>query len=168
MEKVLRKSFVVYKSTAQLSLGFGVFIILALLLIPLISRYVDVGGGFIRFSSLYTSDITLFQAAILVAVGLASIALLSLFLAAQISIVKLRETLDHVGFAKVSAVFPRYVLRIFLFLLMLSVISITVGTGLDYAGVHRAVIQLIIFGVWLPFVFTPQVLILDACSGTVV
>lgn len=161
MRKVLNKSLDIYRNTAKLSLGFGTLVILALLLMPLLSSYVDVGGGFIRFSSLYNSDISYYQLAIVGIVGFVSIALISLFLAAQISIVKLTETLDQIGFTKVMAVFPRYVLKIFLFLLMLSMISVGVGTGLDYLGVHHAFVQLILFALWLPFVFAPQILVLE-------
>lgn len=160
MEGAFSRASKIYLTSLNLVIGFGIFIVLSLALMPLISSYINVGGGFIRFSSLYL-DLTPAQALIFVGISILSLLLLSIFLSAIISIVKLRETLDHVGFAKVAALFKKYVLRVFMFLLFLSILSIAVGTILDFAGVHRLLTHVIIFVLWLPFIFTPQILVLE-------
>lgn len=160
MHDVFSKTNKVYLSTLSLIVGFSVFILFSLALMPLLSSYVNVGGGFVRFSSFYL-DITPVQAVVFLLIGLVSLLSLAIFLSALISIVKLRETLDHFGYSKVAGVFKKYVIRVFVFLLFLSILSIASGTILDYFGVTKLLIQLIIFALWLPLLFTPQILILE-------
>jgi hypothetical protein len=40
-------------------------------------------------------------------------------------------------------------------------ISMLLGTFLDFLAVPRIIIHLILFCIWLPFIFTPQVLIIE-------
>ena len=116
MQNVFSKSIAIYLSTLWLNAGFAIFIILSLLFLPMIAGYVNVGGNFIRFSSLYTPDMTALQAVALFGIAVVGLLCTAFFLSAIISIVKLRETLDHFGFSKVIATFPKYIGRIFAWL----------------------------------------------------
>lgn len=160
LAEVFFKTNRVYFSTLNLVLGFSVFIFLSLALLPFLSSYVSVGGGFIRFSSLYL-DLTIPQAILIVGVALLSLLFLSFFVSALINIVKVRETLDHVRFTKVTAIFKKYVLRVFFFLLFLSIASILIGTIFEFMSMPRLITQLVIFAIWLPLIFAPQVIILE-------
>ena len=160
LAEVFFKTNRVYLTTLNLVLSFSVFIFLSLALLPFLSSYVSVGGGFIRFSSLYL-DLTIPQAVLIVVVALFSLLFLSLFVSALISIVKVRETLDHVRFSKVVDMFKKYVLRVFFFLLFLSVASILIGTIFEFILMPRLITQLVLFGIWLPLIFAPQVIILE-------
>lgn len=160
LAEVFFKTNKVYLTTLNLVLGFSVFIFLSLALLPFLSSYVSVGGGFIRFSSLYL-DLTIPQAMLIIVVALLSLLFLSLFISALISIVKVRETLDHVRFSKVVSIFKKYVLRVFFFLLFLSVISILIGTIFEFISMPKLLTQLVLFAIWLPLIFAPQVIILE-------
>lgn len=160
LAEVFFKTNRVYLTTLNLVLSFSVFIFLSLALLPFLSSYVSVGGGFIRFSSLYL-DLTIPQAVLIVVVALFSLLFLSLFVSALISIVKVKETLDHVRFSKIVDMFKKYVLRVFFFLLFLSVTSILIGTIFEFILMPRLITQLVLFGIWLPLIFAPQVIILE-------
>jgi len=160
VRKAFDRSIKVYSSIFPLTLGFSIFIFCALVLLPLVSAYVNLGSAFIRFSSILY-DMTLVQAVLFTLVGLVSLAFLSLFLSSIITTIKLKETMDHFRFKKVWDAFPEYVARMFFLLLFLSVISLLVGTFLESASVSRVIIQLIIAVVWIPFIFSPQILILE-------
>ena len=160
VRNVFLKTLSIYFNTFYLMMGFGIFIILSLILLPLLSSYVSVGGGFIRFSSIIF-DMTLLQAVVLIVVTLVSLLLLSFFVSAVISVVKVKETLDEVTFERVKALFPKYVWRIFFFFLLIGVVSILIGTFLDFIYAPRFLTHLILAAVWLAVVFTPQILILE-------
>jgi hypothetical protein len=160
VRKAFGRSINIYSSIFPLTLGFSIFIFCALVLLPLVSSYVDLGSAFIRFSSILY-DMTYQQAVLFVLVGLVSLAFLSLFLSSIITTIKLKETMDHIRFKKVWDAFPDYVARMFFLLLFLAVVSILVGTFLESASVPREIIQLIIAFVWIPFIFAPQILILE-------
>ncbi|GEM_PF-2538075 len=157
---VFAKTNSIYLSTLNLVVGFSVFILFALLLLPIVSSYINVGGGFIRFSSLYL-DITPIEAIAFAIVGLLSIISLSIFITALISIVKLKETMDHFGYKKVIATFKKHAKDVFYFMFIWTVISALVGTILSAAGTPLWVSQLLIFLIWLPALFTPQIMVLE-------
>jgi hypothetical protein len=158
--KAFGRSLKVYSSIFNLTLGFSVFIFCALVLLPLVSSYLDVGSAFLRFSSILY-DMTIFQAIVFALVSLISLAFLSLFLSAIITTIKLKETLDRFRFEKVWNAFPNYVSSVFLVLLLLSVVSVMIGVSLESMMIPRPIIQLVLACVWLPFVFAPQILILE-------
>jgi hypothetical protein len=160
IRRALDKSVKVYSSIFALTLGFSIFIFCALVLLPLVSSYLDVGSAFLRFSSILY-DMTIMQAVLFVLVSILSLIFLSLFLSAIITSIKLRETMDHFRFKKVWNSFPDYVTRMFVLLLLLSVLSIVFGTVLEAASVPREVLQILLACVWLPFMFAPQILILE-------
>lgn len=160
MLKTISKTNRIYLSTLNLTVYFSVFILFSLVLLPLFSSYVNVGGAFIRFASVYR-DITPLTGLILLFVGLISILSLSFFISAIISVVKLRETLDHVKFTKAVSTFSRYVLKVFLFFVMMSALSISVGVLFSLLGAPAFLTQMALFIVWVPFVFAPQVIIIE-------
>ncbi len=139
---------------------FSIFIVLTLLLSFILSSFISVGSGFIRFTSIY-ADLTPLQIIVMVGIGLTSIVLISIFLSALISTIKLQETLDHVTYRKVSSVFKKYVLQMTGFLVILTVITITLGTLLMYAGIPEIIIQAVILVIWAMFIFTPQIIVLE-------
>jgi hypothetical protein len=104
---------------------------------------------------------TALQALIFALVGLVSVLFLSLFLSSIITTIKMKETLDHFRFNKVWNAFPEYVVRMFVLLTLLSVLSLLIGVGLEAISMPREIIQLLIAVVWIPFVFAPQILILE-------
>jgi len=160
ISKAFDRSINIYSSIFPLTLGFSIFIFCSIVLLPLVSSYLNVGSAFLRFSSILY-DMTIFQATLFILVGILSLMFLSLFLAAIITTIKMKETMDHFRFVKVWSAFPDYVLRMFFMLLLLSVVSIGIGVLLEAATVPRALIQLVLACVWLPFVFAPQILILE-------
>lgn len=160
MANPIKRSFEVYLETFRLVAASSVFVLLSLLLLPLISAFVAGGSGFIRFSSVYL-DLNATQAVLIIGITLVSLFLLALFMAALVTIVKLKETLDNNSFRKVAAVFPRYVRRVFTFLLIVGFLSILLGVLLDAAGVPRAITHLALLALWLLFTFTPQTLVLE-------
>ncbi|MEM0372529.1 MAG: hypothetical protein QXO69_01670 [archaeon] len=160
MFKAISKTNRIYLSTLNLIVYFSVFIFFSLVLLPLFSSYVNVGGALVRFSSIY-KDINPVTALILLLVGLISVLSLSFFISAIVSVVKLRETLDHVKFNKAVSTFTRYVAKVFMFFILLSAASITAGVLLTLLGAPAFLTQLILFIVWIPFMFTPQVLIIE-------
>jgi hypothetical protein len=161
IDKVFRKSFAIYGETFELTIFFSIFVFLSLILLPLLSSYVASGAGFVRFSSLYTSDISIIQLIIFCLVGFVSLLCLSIFLSAQICVTKLKETLDHARFNRVVNTFPKYVLKILTFLLLMTVLSLVIGTTLSLVSVPNPIIQLVILCMWLPLIFAPQILVLE-------
>lgn len=160
ISKAFNRSLKVYSSIFKLTMGFSILILASMTLLPLVSSYLNVGSAFLRFSSILY-DMTMFQAAVFVVVGFISVLFLSIFLSAIITTIKLKETLDHFRFEKVWRAFPDYVSRMFLMLLFLCIVSVALGVFLEAFGTPRVAIQLILAGVWLPFVFAPQILILE-------
>jgi uncharacterized membrane protein YhdT len=157
---VFAKTNSIYFSTLNLVVGFSIFILFALLLLPIVSSYVNVGGGFIRFSSLYL-DLTAIEALLFFLVGVISILSLSAFITALVSIVKLKETMDHFGYKKVVITFRRHVKGVFLFMIGWTVASIIIGVILGVSQVPFWISQAFIFLIWLPVIFVPQIMVLE-------
>ncbi len=160
MEIALRKAKKIYLNSFEIIIGFSVFVLLSLILIPLVASYVNIGSGFIRFSSLYL-DLNTIQLAIFIFVGLVSLLFMSFFVSSMITLVKLQETLDHIGFTKVAHAFYKYVIRVFTLFIFMALLTILVGTGLNYLNVSNFIIQLVLILIWIPFVFAPQVVVLE-------
>jgi hypothetical protein len=95
------------------------------------------------------------------AISLISLLCMAFFISALVSVVKLKETLDNVKFSKAVATFPKYVIKVFSWLLIFSAVSIAIGVLLDFAGAPSMLTHFILFLIWLPFIFTPQVLIIE-------
>ena len=159
MFESMSKAFKIYFSTLNLVVYFSIFAVFSLLLLPLVSSYVNVGSAFIRFSSLYL-DINFVNGLILLLVGLVSLISMAFFVSAIINIVKFKETLDVVHFSRVFKSFPRYVTRVFLFFLLMSIISVITGVVFSFFSLPFLA-QLIIFVLWVLFLFTPQVIVLE-------
>jgi len=160
MFSILKRTMKVYLSTLNLVTLFSLFILLSLFLMPLVSTYVNAGAGFIRFSSLM-HDMNAFQAVIFLLVSIASTLLLSFFIAALVSVVKLKETLDHVAFTRVINTFGKYIFKVFVFLIIMGFVSIAIGLISSLIGLPNFVIQLILLVFWGLFLFTPPILIIE-------
>ncbi|MBI1974234.1 hypothetical protein HYS54_05460 [Candidatus Micrarchaeota archaeon] len=160
MASALEKTFQIYAQSFRLIAASSALVLFSLVLLYFIASYVAGGASFLRFSSVYL-DFSPLQAIVIAAVALISLFLLSMFLAALVTIVKLKETLDNNSFSKVAAVFPRYVRRVFTFLLIVGFLSILLGVVLDALNVPRAITHLILLVFWLVFTFTPQILVLE-------
>ncbi|RLG21608.1 hypothetical protein DRN74_01760 [Candidatus Micrarchaeota archaeon] len=165
MQLALKKSIKMYLDSFGIIAGFSIFALCSLILIPLIASYIDLGSGFIRYSSLYL-DINTVQATVFLFVGIISLLFMAFFMSSIITTVKLKETLDHVGFTKVLHSFYSYVLRIFSLLVFLGIATAGIGVLFTYLQLPNAALQLIIFAIWLPFIFVPQIVILDDFSIT--
>ena len=160
MLSVFDRTTRVYLNSLNLVVYFSVFILLSLILLPLVSSFVNVGAGFLRFSSLFY-DLTALQGIIFILVSFASLLLLSFFIAALVSIVKLKETLDHVAFSRILNTFPKYVIKVFIFFLIMGLLSIAFGAIFNLIGAPAFAIQLVLLIFWALFIFTPQVLIVE-------
>ena len=160
MFSVFKRTIKVYVGTLNLVALFSLFILFSLLLMPLLSTYVDVGAGFIRFSSILY-DMNALQALVFLLVSLASILLLSFFIASLVSVVKLKETLDSVAFSRVISTFGKYVLRVFYFLIIMGVISVLIGLIFNLLNIPDFVTQLALLVFWASFIFTPQILVIE-------
>lgn len=150
----------IYLSTLKLVVGFSVFIFVSLLLLPLVSSYLNVGGGFVRFSSLYL-DINPLQFIVFIIVGLISIVSLSVFITSIIAIVKLKETMDHFGVKRLVTTFRKHITDVATFMVLWVVATAIIGTLLSVLQMPLWVIQLIIFLIWLPAIFVPQIIVLE-------
>ncbi len=160
MYREIRKTTEKYTKNLDIVTLFGTFILLTLLLMPIVSSFTSVGTGFIRFTSIY-ADMTLAELLLLFSVSIISIALISIFLSGLISIVKLQETLDHVTYSKVMSTFKKYVTKIFLYLTIVTALSIAVGTTMTYLNAPADLIHIAILIIWLLFIFTPQVAVIE-------
>ncbi len=160
MFNVLKRTARVYLSTLNLVALFSLFILFSLVLMPLVSTYVNVGAGFIRFSSI-VNDLNAFQAVIFLLVSIASILLLSFFIASLVSVVKLKETLDHVAFSRVVSTFGKYIFKTFVFLLIMGLVSVALGLVFDLLGFSDIFTQFVLLVFWSLFIFTPQILIIE-------
>ncbi len=160
MFNVFKRSVKIYLGTLNLVALFSLFILFSLVLMPLLSTYVDVGAGFIRFSSILY-DMNALQALVFLLVSIASILLLSFFIASLVSVVKLKETLDNVAFSRVISTFGKYVLRVFYFLIVMAVVSVSIGLIFELLNIPDFITQLILLIFWASFIFTPQILIIE-------
>lgn len=160
MFNVLRRSLKIYTETLNLVMLFSFFILFSLFLMPLVSTYVNVGAGFIRFSSI-VNDLNAFQSVIFILVSFASLLLLSFFIAALVSVVKLKETLDHVAFSRVLNTFGKYIFKVFIFLLVMGLVSVAIGLIFDLVNIPDFITQLVILVFWSLFIFSPQILIIE-------
>lgn len=158
--KAISKSIEIYKTSLETVFFFSIFALLSAAFLPMLSGYVNVGSGFVRFSSVIM-DLTLPEALLLTIVGLASLLLLSMFISSLVTMVKMKETLDEGRLSRVAREFRKYVLRVFLLLLVLSSASIALGVALEYYNIPREVTQLAIFGLLTLFTFAPQILVLE-------
>lgn len=166
MDVAFNKARKMYLSSLDVIVGFSVFFFCSLILIPLTSSYINLGSGFVRYSSLYM-DMSPTQLAVFVFVGLASILFMSFFVSSIVTVVKLKETLDHVGFTKVAHSFYHYVVRVFAVLTAMAFLTVAIGTGLDYLShatgntLFRPIMQMLMVLIWVPFAFAPQILVLE-------
>lgn len=165
MQKAFSRAFRVYSAIAPMSLFFGVFVLASLLLMPLVSSYLVGGGGFIRFSSLLY-DMTFIQCVLLLLVGFVSLLFLSVFVSLMMTAVKMVETLDRVGVNKILSSFQKYVTRLFTLLLFFTVLSIGAGVLLELFEVPHFITQVLLAGFWIPFIFAPQILVLEDYSAS--
>ncbi len=159
MFEAMLKAFKVYFSTLSLVVYFSIFAIFSLLLLPLVSSYVNVGSAFIRFSSLYL-DVTFVSGLVLFLVGVISLLSMAFFTSAIINIVKFKETLDVVRFSRVFKSFSKYVIRVFSFLVIMSLASVILGVFFDVLSLP-VLAQFLILILWVLFLFTPQVIVLE-------
>lgn len=160
MESIFQKTNETYIDSFRLVLGFSVFVILSSLMLPLLSSYINGGAGLVRYSSLFF-DMTLEQAVVFVFIGLLSTLFLSIFITAIVSIVKLKETADEVLFEKVVDLFPKYVARVFLLLLLMMVLTVVIGSIFDFLSLPTYLSQILFLVMFLPFMFAPQVVVLE-------
>ncbi len=149
-----------YRDTYKITLSFSVFALLSLSMMMFLSSYLAVGAGMIRFSSIRL-DMTLGEAVFFAAVSLASTALFAVAIASIVSITKLKETLDQSGFSKILNVFPNYTMRIFLFLILLTIITVLISAVAGLLSLPSAITQILLFATWVFFIFVPQVIILE-------
>jgi len=160
MRMPIQRALTKYIENIDKVILFSIFIILTLSLSFVMSSFISAGSGFIRFTSIY-ADLTIPQVIIMLGVSLVSIILISIFLSALISTIKLQETLDQVTYKKVTSVFKKYVLQMTMFLILLTVISIAIGTFLTYIGTPTVITQAVILILWVLFIFTPQIIVLE-------
>lgn len=160
MVKAFERTLKVYGSIAPFTIVFGVFVLASLLLLPWVSSYINGGAGFVRFSSL-VYDITLPQFMVFILAGITSILFLAVFISLIMTTIKMLETLDYFGVRKIFSIFPTYISRIFLFLVFLCVLSVGIGIILDLFGISKIITQLVLAAIWVPFLFVPQILILE-------
>jgi hypothetical protein len=150
-----------YAENLTIVLLFSVFALLSLMFIPLFSGYVNAGGGFLRLSSVFY-DITTPEFFFIVVVGVLSVVFISLFFAAMISIVKLKETLDHVGYFQVVREFSKYVFRLTGFFFIMYVVQFLLAYVWYVLTIPMELYHLLIIILWLPFLFYPQVVVIDS------
>jgi len=135
MGNVFGKTLKMYFENFVFVLFSCLFALLSLSFLPFVSTYLSAGAGFLRFSSLIF-DMQILELAIVLLIFLVSLLLMSLFAVSVISIVKFKETLDHIGFRKVKTVFGKYVLKVFGFFILMALISVGLGTLLTWLSVH--------------------------------
>ncbi len=152
-----------YVENFNLILLFSIFALLSLVFIPLFSGYVNAGGGFLRLSSVFY-DITAPEFFFIVVMGVLSVVFISLFFAAMISVVKLKETLDHVGYFQVVREFSKYVFRLMSFFLLMYVLQFLLAYLWYVFSIPMGLYHLLVIILWLPFLFYPQAVVIDSYS----
>jgi len=160
MGNVFFKTIGVYFENFAFVLFSCLFALLSLSLLPFVSTYLSGGAGFVRFTSLIF-DLNLLELLIVIVIFLASLLLMSLFVVSVVSIVKFKETLDHIGFKKVALLFSKHIFRVFVFFIVMAFISVGFGTLLTWIGLPSIIIQTLIFIFLVLFIFTPQIMVLE-------
>jgi len=160
MGNVFFKTIGVYFENFAFVLFSCLFALLSLSLLPFVSTYLSGGAGFVRFTSLIF-DFNMLELLVVIAIFLASLLLMSLFVVSVVSIVKFKETLDHIGFTRIAASFSKHILKVFVFFVIISFVSVGVGALLAWIGVPSVIIQTLLFIILAAFIFTPQIMVLE-------
>jgi hypothetical protein len=162
--RILGDSLEAYFESSSLILVFS-FLVLAVMLFLLTTfTYVDMGAGFVRYLDVVKGTISGPQALITVIVALVSFFSLAFLQTAVTIIIKLRRSMDDVGFFKLLVHFPWFVTILTVAWAVLGVAMFLVGTVFTAVGLPPALIAFANLLLMAFFLFLPQALILHDLS----
>ncbi len=158
--KLIADSLETYIDSARLILPFS-FLVLAVTLFMLgFFTYVVAGAGFVRYADVFTGVIGPLDYAFFFVVGLLGLFAMAFLSTAVTLTVKLRRTMDDIGFRKLMVRFPRYLYRIMAAWVMLGAATVLMGLLFTFLRLPTWLIALAELGLWAFFIYIPQSIIL--------
>jgi hypothetical protein len=160
MLKLFIDSAETYLEAARLVLVFG-FMVFAVMLFLIVSfTYVVGGAGFVRYSSLLAGEFSAVQLLVLALVGLISLFCLSFLAVAVTMVVKLKRSLDDIEFLKLISRFPKYLLKLMLWWLLLGAVTFFCMLVFNAVNAPPYLTAFLMLLLWAFFIFIPQSLVL--------
>jgi len=122
--------------------------------------YVVGGAGFIRYQDIIAGTISPLSIIVYGLVGLVSIFSLSFLSTAVTLIVKLKRSMDDVGFTKLLVHFPEHVINLMVAWIILGLITFFIGLLFNALNIPTALTAFTMLLLWAFFIFLPQSMIL--------
>lgn len=155
--KLIRLAFDSYKKNAKIVGLFALLLLFAAPMAALASSYFSSGGQFIRFSNI-GFELSLIDLAGTMVFFLLSTLVFSIALTLLIAVVKSQFAVTQISSAIVEEIDSNYP-QVFLFFVAFSVFSLLIGSVFTKAEIPYYISSIVTFLVWMPFVFTPQAII---------
>ncbi|MCK4884246.1 MAG: hypothetical protein KAS30_05215 [Candidatus Diapherotrites archaeon] len=156
--KLIKFAFASYKKNVKIVGLFAILILFAAPITALASSYFSLGGQFIRFSNV-DFDLNLIDFAGTMGFFLISTFLFSIALTLLITVVKSQFAVTQISSAIIEEIDSNYA-QVFLFFVAFSVLSLLIGSVFTKAEIPYFIASMLTFLVWMPFVFTPQAIII--------
>ncbi|MBN3037158.1 MAG: hypothetical protein JW834_01805 [Candidatus Diapherotrites archaeon] len=158
--KMLWDAFETYVESAKLFSLFGFLVLAVMLFLMGFFTYEVAGAGFVRYADVLGGTISLGGDILFAAITLASIFSLAFLSVVVTVVVKLKRTMDDVGFVKLMNRIPKYITKLMAAWIMLGIISFVVGLVFTAMHVPAFVTALAMLLLWAFFVFLPQSIVL--------
>ncbi len=159
--RIVADSLKSYFENIKLVLPFSFLVLVVVLFTMSFFTYVTGGAGFLRYTdviSMSLSSYEIFLYFMATVIGTFSVSFLSV---AIVLLVKLRRTLDDIGFMKMLYRFPRNVWKLMLIWFFLGAITFAIGVGTAYFNLPGTAMAFLMLLVWGFFIFVPQTLVLE-------
>lgn len=150
--------------TLNLVALFGFLVFAVMLFVLSFFTYAVGGAGFLRYSDLLSGAISLSEFAIFLVVTVVSVIALAFLSVAVTLIVKLRRSLDDIGFVKMLSLFPKYWHKLSVAYLFLGAVTILIGMVFTVASLPAFATALTMLLLWAFFIFLPQSIVLKEHS----
>lgn len=160
MLKFLTDSIDTYLEAWRLLLVLGFIVFAILLFLTQFSTYVVAGAGFVRYSSLLNLDFDLVSMALLLVVSLLGLFCIAFLSVGATMVVKLRRSLDDHELFKFVTLFPRYLMRLTVWWIVLGAITFIVMLVSNALKAPSWISALLMLFIWAFFIFIPQSLVL--------
>jgi hypothetical protein len=127
MMKLFRDTLETYWELADMILVFGVVVFAVMLFLLSASTFSAAGAGFMRYMSILTGELGFYEFVLLEIITLLSIFALSFLVVSITLAVKLRRSMDDIGFRKIMSRFPKYTFELTLIWVVLGAVSLAIG-----------------------------------------
>ncbi|MCD6522715.1 MAG: hypothetical protein J7K68_03120 [Candidatus Diapherotrites archaeon] len=158
--KILWDSLETFFESIRLIAVFGFMVLAVMLFLMSFFTYVVAGAGFIRYQDIITGSISPPGLIIYGLVSLVSIFSLAFLSTAVTLIVKFKRSMDDIGFVKLLAHFPEYVINLMVAWIILGVITFIIGLLFNVLSLPPIITALSMLLLWAFFIFLPQSMIL--------